>query len=81
MTQTIINIGNSAGVILPKEVLEKLGIKKGSKVEIEVIDDEKINISPTGTKKTKPHISPELLAWLDSFNARYKNALQELAGK
>lgn len=81
MTQTIINIGNSAGVILPKEILDKVGIKKGVSVDIELDDQMRITISKKGNKKTKPAVSSEFLEWLESFNTRYKNALQELASK
>lgn len=80
MTQTIINIGNSQGAIFPKEILNKLKIKKGDAIDI-VEDDERIIISKKGLKKTKAKISPEFLVWLDGFNKRYKDALQELASK
>ncbi len=80
MTQTVINIGNSQGLILPKEVLDKLGIKKGSKVNME-INDGMISITRAGVKRAKPNITPEFVEWLESFNKRYKNALQELASK
>lgn len=81
MTQTIINIGNSQGVILPKEILKKLKITKGDAVDIDLEDDSRVVISKKGLKKTKAKVSPELLSWLDAFNKRYKNALQELASK
>jgi putative addiction module antidote len=81
MTQNVINIGNSQGVILPKKILSKLKIKKGDAVDIDLEDDNRVVISKKGVKKTKTRLSPELLTWLDAFNKRYKNALQELASK
>ncbi len=81
MTQTIISIGNSQGIIIPKEILNKLKVKKGDVLDIHLEDDDRVVVSKKGTKKTKANISPELLAWLDGFNERYKNALQELASK
>lgn len=81
MAQTIINIGNSQGVILPKEILDTLNIKKGDPVEIEVENGVVIKISKKGQKPVKAEVSPQLLEWLDGFNKRYKNALQELASK
>lgn len=81
MTQTVINIGNSQGIILPKEILNKLKIKKGDALDIEFEYDDRVVISKKGLKKTKAKVSPELLSWLDAFNKRYKNALQELASK
>ena len=80
MLQKVIQIGNSSGIIFPKEVLKKLRIKKDSLVDIE-FDEQKVSIVKKGYKETKPSVSPELLAWLDRFNARYKYALQELAKK
>ncbi len=35
--------GNSFGVILPKEKLKKFGLKKGDKIEIEIIMKKKID--------------------------------------
>lgn len=81
MIQNVINIGNSQGVILPKKILSKLKIKKGDAVDIDLEDDNRVVISKKGVKKTKTRLSPELLTWLDAFNKRYKNALQELASK
>lgn len=81
MTQTIINIGNSQGIILPKDILNKLNIKKGDVLDIDLEDDGRVVISKKGLKKTKAKVSPELLVWLDGFNKRYKDALQELASK
>lgn len=81
MAQTIINIGNSQGIILPKEILDTLDIKKGDLVEIE-IENDAVKIIPKNAKqKTKATISPDLLEWLDGFNTRYKTALQELSTK
>ncbi|OIP57792.1 MAG: hypothetical protein COX79_03115 [Candidatus Levybacteria bacterium CG_4_10_14_0_2_um_filter_36_16] len=81
MTQTVINIGNSQGVIFPKEILNKLKIKKGDELNVDLEDDDRVVFSKKGFKKTKAKVSPELLMWLDGFNKRYKNALQELASK
>jgi antitoxin component of MazEF toxin-antitoxin module len=41
----IIQIGGSKGIVIPKEVLEKLNLKKGDRIYIE--------INPTKTKKGK----------------------------
>lgn len=80
MTQTVINIGNSQGIILPKEILNKLNVKKGDVLDIQ-LEDDRVLVSKKSTKKTKASISPELLVWLEGFNKRYKNALTELASK
>jgi putative addiction module antidote len=38
MNTTIRKIGNSEGVIIPKEVLDRMGLKAGDSVEIRVED-------------------------------------------
>ena len=81
MTQAIITIGNSQGIILPKEILSKLNLKKGDTLEIELGNDDQIVVSKTGSKKKQAKISPEFVSWLEGFNSRYKNALEELASK
>ena len=75
MIQQTIQIGNSVGVIIPKNILEENKIKVGDKIQVDV--------SPVKTvrKTAKDAVSPELLMWLDGFNKRYKDALQELASK
>ena len=57
MTQTVINIGNSQGIIFPKEILNKLKISKGDSVNIDLEDDGRIVISKQGIKKTKANVS------------------------
>ena len=39
MNVTIRKIGNSEGVIIPKEVLEKLGLKSGDTLELREVDN------------------------------------------
>ena len=81
MEQSIVQIGNSVGLIIPKEVKEKLGLKKGSKVVVEVSRDSKsMVISRVGTARGAT-ITPEFLEWLSAFNKEYGPALDELAKK
>jgi putative addiction module antidote len=40
MKRKVTAMGNSQGVLIPKEYLERLGLKKGSEVEVQV-DEEK----------------------------------------
>lgn len=75
MIQQTIQIGNSVGIIIPKNVLEENKIKVGDKVQVDVLPVKPLR------KKTNSTVSPELLRWLDGFNKRYKDALQELASK
>ena len=36
LTLKLITVGSSAGFVIPKDVLEKLGLKKGERIEIEI---------------------------------------------
>jgi putative addiction module antidote len=68
----IIAIGNSAGVILPKEVLAQLGVNKGDSLSV-VVTPNGIELSaydPTFDEQMK--IARNIMA-------RYRNALRELA--
>jgi putative addiction module antidote len=75
MIQQAIQIGNSVGVIIPKSVLAEKNIKVGDKIQVDVSPVKSIR------KSAMDAVSPELLMWLDGFNKRYKDALQELASK
>lgn len=79
MTQTIIRIGNSEGVILPKGVRKAMGVKKGSRVDVEVTHDKKVIISKTGSKNSSSLITPEFIEILAGINRRYGPALKKLA--
>lgn len=39
MTQKIIKVGTSAGIILPKPTMEKMGLRVGDKVEVDLQKD------------------------------------------
>jgi putative addiction module antidote len=65
-------IGNSAGIILPKEVLAQLGVDKGDSLSV-VATPNGIELSaydPTFDEQMK--IARDIMA-------RYRNALRELA--
>jgi putative addiction module antidote len=80
MEQNIIQIGNSSGLIIPKDVLEKLGLSAGSQVEIQ--EDPKngaIIITKKGKKYTS--LTPEFFHQLEEINEEYGPALKALAEK
>ena len=80
MTQKIIQIGNSTGIIIPKALLEKLGLKPGEEVVVEENTTMKaVTITKKGQKATLSSITPEFLAILDKVNKNYGAALKELA--
>ena len=68
----IIQVGNSLGVILPKEITERLHLEKGD--ELAVVE------TANGIELT-PY-DPEFAAKMEaakSITKRYRNALRELA--
>lgn len=69
---TLTTIGNSTGVILPKEVLARLKVEKGSKIFL--IE------TPNGYEISAydPAFEDEIKA-AEKVMAKYRNALRELA--
>ena len=82
MTQKIIQIGNSTGIIIPKALLDLLGLQTGSEVSVET--DTQTNaliIQNSETVKKISSISPHFLEVLEKVNQEYSGALRELAQK
>ncbi|OGE34435.1 hypothetical protein A3H85_01455 [Candidatus Daviesbacteria bacterium RIFCSPLOWO2_02_FULL_40_8] len=79
MEQKIIQIGNSTGVIIPKALLNQIGLETGQEVLIE--QDPTTNaliIIKKGTK-IKRSIAPEFIDILEKVNKQYGSVLRELA--
>ena len=72
--QKLKKIGNSVGIIIPSQMLEKLNIGVGTEVFVEQIQD-KLLIE----KENSKNISPEFLKIADSLADRYQEAFRELA--
>ncbi len=82
MSQKIIQIGNSTGVILPKSLLEEVGLEPGAEVIIEQDpSDNSLRIVKKGAKILKSSISPKFMELLEKVNKNYGSALRELAQK
>ncbi len=73
-TQKLKKIGNSVGIIIPNQILEKLNIGVGSEVFIEQVQD-KLLIE----KENSQNISPEFLKVAESLADRYQDAFKELS--
>ncbi|MBW6441394.1 AbrB/MazE/SpoVT family DNA-binding domain-containing protein [Patescibacteria group bacterium] len=73
-TQKLKKIGNSVGIIIPSQILEKLNIGVGTEVFVEQVQD-KLLIE----KENSGNISPEFLKIADSLADRYQEAFRELA--
>lgn len=72
MIQQTIQIGNSVGVIIPKNVLKEKKIRVGDKVQVDVEPIKK------GRKTT---LTPQFLDWVDKYIENNRPALEELANK
>lgn len=66
-------VGNSAGLVLPKEVLSYLKVKAGDIVTLTESQDGMRLIAG------KPEFA-KTMAVFESLNRRYRNTLRELAG-
>jgi len=66
-------VGNSAGVILPKQVLTHLKLEAGDTVSVTEAADGSLRISPH-----RPEVARQLAA-AQGVIKRYRNALRELA--
>lgn len=81
MPQKIVKIGNSLGVIIPKDAAEKLGWTPGDLVNLDTNEQEgKITISSTNTTKLSQEDKRVLQHGLN-FLKRYKKDLETLANK
>ncbi|MDO8461148.1 MAG: hypothetical protein Q7S38_01755 [bacterium] len=78
MEQTIIQIGNSVGIIIPK-ALSKNGLKPGEKVIVEKDPASETYIISKNKKTSMSSITPHFFAVVDRVNAQYGKALREIA--
>lgn len=76
MEQTVINIGNSAGIIIPQKILKSAGIKPGDKVMVEE-KGRKISITPA--KKIAGGVDAKFMKMVDEFIEEHKDVLQALS--
>lgn len=82
MLQKIIQVGNSYAVTIPKSFTNETKWKAGQEVFVDTdIETKTLTIQPKNANTQKNSLTPEFLSWLKAFNARYKNALAELAKK
>ena len=82
MRRKICTIGNSYGVSIPKEILEKLQLTLGTQVEVRVDEKtKKIIIEPSVHKSFQDAIDKEFASQVNGFIERYKPALKTLAKK
>jgi antitoxin MazE len=81
MHRKVVAIGNSRGVSIPVEILNKLDLAAGSEVNVELDEEqERIVIVPV-RKKLKTGIDKAFAEQVNEFIEKYRPALKELAKK
>lgn len=71
MVQQLISIGNSIGVIIPKNILKEKNIKLGDKVELDI---KPIKLQTQG-------VDAKFMKMADEFIEEHKDVLQALANR
>lgn len=80
MLRKICHIGNSQGISLPKEMLEKLQLSVGLDVDVEIDEKGKrIIIEPKTSGAAAEVIDREFASQVSDFIEQYKPALKALA--
>lgn len=82
MRRKVCSIGNSRGVSIPAEFLERLGVSVGSDVDVSIDEESsKIIIGPARKKKYPKGVDAEFVTQVNDFIAKYEPALKALAKK
>ena len=80
MRRKICSIGNSRGVCLPMEALEKLKLAVGSEVDVQVDEEHgRIIIEPLRQASYPEGVDAEFVAQVNDFIEQYRPALKKLA--
>ncbi len=81
MEQTIIQIGNSYGIIIPKQILNSSGLKPGNKVIVQNDLNGKSIILSQNKNGLTSSITPDFLKILENINKKYGLAFKKLANR
>ncbi len=80
MRRKICTIGNSRGVSLPAEALERLKLAVGSEVEVQVDEEHgRIVIEPVRPEQYLEGVDAQFAAQVGEFIEEYRPALKKLA--
>lgn len=78
MEQTVMQVGNSLAVTLPKVFVNGKKIKAGQKVIVDAdIESGVIEVRTANTPKSS--LTPEFKLWLDEVSAKHGALIKELA--
>lgn len=81
MEQRVIQIGNSAGIIIPSGIRKRMGLRKGSKVIVEQTPEgEGLVVMKAGRRRSLKRVaSKEFQRWLKQVIKEDAEILDELA--
>ncbi len=79
MIQKIIKVGNSLGIIIPKELIEKTRLKEGEQLEVETYPALSMMTLRPKSLTYNIKITPEFKNWLDKFAEKNGALLKKLA--
>lgn len=78
MLQTLIKVGNSLAVTVPKSFIRSLKLRAGQKVFVDA--DESLDLMQVKTQTGQfTGLTPEFKEWLDGISKKYKRVIRELA--
>ena len=77
--QKLTKIGNSVGILLPKNLRDILGVDVGSEIVLEVNEEAKTLTFSRNEQKGK--VDPHFFELMKSVTKQYSAALKELASK
>ncbi|MBI4698045.1 MAG: AbrB/MazE/SpoVT family DNA-binding domain-containing protein [Nitrospirae bacterium] len=82
MHRKVCSIGNSQGVSIPVETLEKLNLSIGSEVDVKLDEESsRIIIEPVKKKKYPKGLDRQFVSQVNEFIEKYRPALVELSKK
>lgn len=79
MDLRVVQIGNSGGILIPKQTRRELGIRIGENVYGQLKDKKLIITNPKATKETKSGVDAKFAKVIEEFMDEHKDVLRELA--
>lgn len=77
MLQKIRQVGNSAGILIPQEILRELNFRVGDQINVDKKGDKIVIVSPK--KKLAKGVDAKFAKMVDEFIEDHKDVLAELA--
>lgn len=76
--QTVIKVGNSLAVTLPRHFVKGRKVKAGQRVFVDA--DTNVDVVQIRTKRNSvSSLTPEFKQWLDEMTEKYADVMRELA--